>query len=194
MSARTENPTATFANISAQAVRRATGRTWEMWLADLDRAGCASKSHPEIARIAGARFGASPWWAQAVTVGYEQARGLRRAHQKPDGFSASVSRTFDVPAARLTEAFASPTFRARWLGNVPMELRTVHPGRSVRLWWRGTGRGNGTSVVTATVTAKGPSRSSVQVGHDRLRTAACVGKSKRFWAAALERLRETLAA
>lgn len=181
-----------WAGVTSAAVERATGASWAHWLEVLDEAGCAKRSHAEIARHLSSTTDMGDWWAQMVTVGYEQARGLRRPHEKADGFSASVSRTFEVPATRITDAFADARMRSRWLPDVPLEIRTVHAGRSVRAWWRGAGADNGTSVVTATITTKGPRKTSVQVGHERLRTPACVDKSKVLWSGALERLRALL--
>ena len=42
-----------------------------------------------------------------VTVGYEQARGLRKKHQRPEGFQVSASRTVAVPIAVAFAAIAA---------------------------------------------------------------------------------------
>lgn len=182
-----------WGGISSVAVEKATGRSWKKWITALDRAGCAAMTHAQIAAHIHRAFGTSGWWSQMVTVGYEQAKGLRNPHEKPDGYSASITRTLPVAPTRVTTAFSSAAARAKWLPGTPLEIRTTHAGKSVRAWWKGAGAGNGTSIVVATVTAKGPGKCSVQVNHDRLRGPRDVTKSKAFWAAALDRLRDDLA-
>ena len=54
-------------------------------------------SHKEIAVYISEKEGCPSWWCQMVTVGYEQERGLREKHQKPDGYSVSASKTVAVP-------------------------------------------------------------------------------------------------
>ena len=181
-----------WGGISSEAVEKATGRSWKKWITALDREGCAAMTHAQIAAHIHRTMGASGWWSQMVTVGYEQAKGLRSPHQKPDGYSASVTRTLPVAPTRVTAAFASAAARAKWLPGTPLEIRTTHAGKSVRAWWKGAGANNGTSIVVATVTAKGPGKCSVQVNHDRLRGPRDVTRSKAFWAAALDRLRDHL--
>jgi GNAT superfamily N-acetyltransferase len=63
-----------------QLVRRPTGKTWEAWIALLDKEGAGQMSHKEIAALLldkGYIEKGSEWWAQTVTVGYEYAKGRR---------------------------------------------------------------------------------------------------------------------
>ncbi|CAN5701216.1 hypothetical protein BH23GEM1_BH23GEM1_01270 [soil metagenome] len=51
-----------------------------------------------------------------MTVGYERINGLRARGQRRDGsYEASKSRTFNVPVARLFDAWANPALRKKWL-------------------------------------------------------------------------------
>ena len=79
--------------VSDDAVRKGTGRSWEEWFGILDAAGAVAWKHPDIARWLAAEFAISGWWAQGVTVGFERARGLRARHERPSGFSLSVTKT-----------------------------------------------------------------------------------------------------
>jgi len=190
-----------WGGISSAAVERATGCSWDRWIATLDRTGCARMSHTEIASLMHTTYKVPGWWCQMVAVGYEQAKGLRKPHQQAGGYSASVSRTFPVSATRLSDAFSNGAVRSRWLAGAPFELRTVQKGRSVRGAWggeklpsaRGTFRPaglapNGTSIIAVWITAKGADKASMQVQQDRLRDEADVAKAKKFWSGALDRL------
>ena len=100
---------------SDEVVRRNTGRTWDEWFALLDAWGAVQRPHPEIARWLMEEHGVGGWWAQGVTVAYEQARGLRDPGQRRGGlYEANASKTVAVPVERLYEAFADPALRERW--------------------------------------------------------------------------------
>ena len=96
----------TYGGISSAAVKKATGKTWREWLALLDKAQADKLPHKDIARWLQEKHRLADWWGQMVTVGYEQARGLRLKHQKPDGFEISV-------ATGTSTKSGSPRNRAR---------------------------------------------------------------------------------
>jgi hypothetical protein len=60
-------------NVGAEAVKAKTGKVWADWFKLLDKAGARKLAHPEIATLLHEKHGLSGWWAQMVTVGYEQA-------------------------------------------------------------------------------------------------------------------------
>ena len=55
-----------------------TGKSMAAWLRILDRWGAKAKGHAATARYLEHELGLDGWWAQAVTVQYEYARGLRK--------------------------------------------------------------------------------------------------------------------
>ena len=124
--------------ITDDLVRARTGRGWGEWFALLDAVSAAEWPHTRIARHLVTEHQVPGWWAQSITVGYEQARGLRAPGQRRGGgFGASASRTVTVPASRLFEAFADPTARAAWLPDVEVRIRTATAPRSFRADWAG---------------------------------------------------------
>jgi hypothetical protein len=102
--------------MSDEAVKAKTGKVWKEWFSILDRAGAKKMAHQEIAMYLHTDYEVGPWWTQMVTVTYEQERGLRDKHQKPDGYQISVSRTIDAPLARIFKSFANEKERTAWLG------------------------------------------------------------------------------
>jgi len=172
-----------FAGVGNDAVLKATGRAWSEWLRLLDRAGAKKMSHKDIALMLSRKFEVPNWWAQMVTVGYEQARGLRSANQGKSGFSANASRTLAVPVADLYDAWENASTRTRWLPDAPVEVRRSTGGKSMRMTWKA-----GNSNVDVGFFAKGPGKSSVQLSHSKLKSAAEVVRHKKFWKEALERL------
>jgi uncharacterized protein YndB with AHSA1/START domain len=161
---------------SEAAVRKATGKGWDDWFRILDRWGGTDHTHTEIARHVRTDLGVDGWWAQSVTVGYERARGLRAEHQRPDGFTVDVSKTFPVAAERLHRAFAQPRQRNRWLERGTLRLRTATAPTSARFDF-----GDGSSRVAVFVADKGPEKSTASIQHERLTDVDAVQQMRAFW-------------
>jgi uncharacterized protein YndB with AHSA1/START domain len=176
-----------LAGIGTDAVARATGRAWDQWLALLDKAGAAAMPHKAIAAMLADRYGVPAWWSQMVTVGYEQARGLRKPRQSADGFSASASRTVAASLDRLYGAWADPNLRALWLGRAPVAVKRSTDGKSMRITWTA-----GNSSVDVNFTPAAGGRSRVQVEHSRLAGEGDRARQKDFWGEALDRLKAML--
>lgn len=173
---------------SDEAVRGATGRSYEGWFRLLDEADMASHRHGEIASELTDRHGVDHWWAQTITVGYERARGLRPAHGGRDGlFSISASRTLDVPVERLFEAFIDDALQRRWLPGGGLRERTSQPGKSARFDWE-----DGTTRVNVGFTAKDKGRSQVALAHERLPDAESAERMKGHWRERLGELKTLL--
>ncbi|RKN49816.1 hypothetical protein D7193_31955 [Micromonospora costi] len=171
-------------------LRERTGRDWQEWFGLLDAVDATGLTHTEIARWLVTVHEVPGWWAQTVTVGYEQARGLRRPGQRRDGgYSAGGSRTVGVPVERLFAAFANETLRARWLPGVEVRLRTATPPRTYRADWAG-----GPTRIVAGFTAIGPTRSRVAVQHEKLTGAEQAAELKAYWRDRLAALKQLLEA
>jgi hypothetical protein len=125
----------------------ATGRARAEWHGLLDAQDASAWTHPQIARWLEAH-GVDGWWAQGITVAYEQARGRAPGQQADGTFSTSSSKSLpgtqqqvlqliidaytahcgSEPASVSREA-KHPT--ARWkLADGTNVLATVSPGGS----------------------------------------------------------------
>lgn len=173
--------------VSDPKVTDATGRDYDAWFALLNAWGATSRTHTEIAAWLVEEQGVPDWWAQTVTVAYEQERGLRVPGQKKDGFASSASKTVNVPVERLFDAFADPDLRARWL---PVEAteRTAKPGR------RFTADLPEGTRIAVTFQAKGDAKSSAGVEHTRVATAERAAEWKADWRTWLADLKKVLEA
>ncbi|MDQ3660410.1 MAG: hypothetical protein M3454_04985 [Actinomycetota bacterium] len=151
---------------SEEAIKRGSGKTWDEWFAILDEWGATKRTHGEIARHVHEEHDVSGWWAQTVTVGYERGRGMRRAHERSDGFYVSVSKTLPIGVNQLFEEFTNSTKRSRWLEPGTLRSRTSQPGKSARFDFR-----DDESRVHAYFTSKGNRKATVVVQHERLSDA-----------------------
>lgn len=175
-----------FAAISTEAVKVKTGRDWDEWFALLDAGSASSLPHEEIAAFLQREHGVSAWWAQSVTVGYEQARGLRQVHQQASGFTANISRTLPYQPEAVYDSFTNTRRRKRWL-NLDLKITTSTPSKSVRIAISGGTR------VDVNIYPKGPSKTTVQLQHEKLASAEEVQRMKTYWAGALDALKSHLA-
>jgi uncharacterized protein YndB with AHSA1/START domain len=165
------------------AVRRATGKTWQQWFKLIDAAGGRQWDHKRIVAYLNDEHGVGPWWRQMVTVGYERARGKRVLHQKPDGFSISRSKTLPAPAAALFEAWHDGRQRARWLADPKVTIRAATPGRSLRITWV-----DGKSSVEVMLYPKAAGKTQLTVQHNKLADAKAAARMKAYWGAQLDAL------
>ena len=175
----------TLAGISTAAVAKATGHGWSYWLRVLDKAGAAKLPHKEIVAVLYDRLGLKKsWWVQMVTVGYEQARGLRKLNQKADGFVATVSRTVAVPLSSLFAAWEEGR-RGNWLPDA-LEIRRATKNKSMHITWPD---GSGVDV---NFYDKGGNKAVVAIEQDKLPDEGAVAAVKQLWGSTLDRLKATL--
>lgn len=180
---------AALAGMSDAAIQTKTGCTWEKWTKALDYYGAETMSHREIAELVRSKYKVRDWWAQTVTVGYERIRGLRVRGQRRNGsYEANKSRTFDVPVAKLFDAWAKPARRRKWLDAPGVKVRTATAPKSMRLGW------SDGAIVAVGFTPKGKSKSSVAVQHTKLPDKETADRMKEYWSERLDTLDEVLAA
>ncbi len=185
--AKTAAATGQLAKVGDAAVKKATGKTWADWCRALDKAGAKELDHKGIVAILHKEHDVGPWWGQMVTVGYEQARGLRKQHEKPDGFSISANKTIGAPIAALYDAWAEAKQRKRWLADPNLTVRKATANKSMRITWT-----DGTSSVDVVFHAKGAAKSQVSVEHRKLKGAASATRTKAYWKKSLAKLAEML--
>lgn len=170
-------------SIGDAAVEAATGKNRARWFSILDRAGCRSMNHRQIVACLARRCAVGSWWQQMITVAYEQARGLREKHEKPDGFQISRSTTLPVGAGRAFAAWADVRTRRRWLADPGFTMRKSTRNRSLRISWV-----DGKTSVEVMFYSKGRGKTQVVVQHNKLPSARVGDKMKAYWGRQLELL------
>ena len=179
--------TARLAGIGSAAVEKKTGKTWAQWLAVLDKAGARTMTHARITAHLHEPMGVPAWWCQMVAVGYEQARGLRAKHQRPQGYEISVSRTIHVSAATLFDAWKDARVRGRWLPRATIVIRKATRPKSMRITWS-----DKKTSLEVNFYARAARKGQVVVQHSKLPDARAAARMKVTWGEALGRLRTML--
>lgn len=177
-----KDKTGNYGGISSEAVKKATGKNWNDWIKLLDKAGAKEMTHKEIAQMIYDKHEISGWWSQMVTVGYEQATGKRIKHQVSDGYSISVSKTFDAPVSKLYDYFSKPALRKKWLPE-NVSIRTETKDKSMRMNWE-----DGKTILSINFYPKNNKKTQVVVQHEKLSNKTTAEKMKKFWKGKLETL------
>lgn len=165
-----------------------TGNGYAHWFGLLDKWGAKEKGHTAIARWLVEDHGVPGWWAQHLTVAYEQDRGLRAPGQRLDGtYSISASKTVNVPVKQLFKAFVDDDRRSMWLGDVELEIRTVRPDVSVTARWE-----DGATRITVAFVEKEPKKSQIALAHERIPDPQQADELKAFWREHLTLLKKHL--
>lgn len=121
---------------------RATGISRDEWLEFL--IPHAELAHPDLAKLVLERIPADvdinrEWWAQSVTVLFEQHLGRRAVNQRCDGtFAASASKT--IPGERADVAAAWSAWVSPETANMPLVLDGPPRESATEKWhyWRAT--------------------------------------------------------
>lgn len=162
--------------VSEAKLQDATGRKWHSWFAVLDAHGAVRRPHPEIVRWLMDEHGLDNWWAQTITVGYEQARGLREPGQNADGWQVSASKTVSVPVKRLYRAFVEDHLRQLWLPGAELRLRTATAHKYARCDWE-----DGATRVNVGFEALDANKSRIGIVHERLPDSDTADEMKAWW-------------
>ncbi len=172
-----------------QSVERATNRPWEEWLQFMDGINARDLSHHEIAtkvleELEG-KVDNTGWWAQSVTVAYEQYIGRRLPGQRHDGkFQTSVSKTTPLGMQDLMDKWVN--FAAadeEVLAEIAGEVRVS--GTENRITWR-TKAPDGSSIRVTSEPKKDGS-ASIIVNLIALQTHELSLEAKSKWSAILKR-------
>lgn len=146
----------------AASIEAGTGVALTTWTRRIDAAGGRDLDHAAIARLLPQRWDVTEWWAQGVTVAYEQVIGRRVSGQSCEGdFSASASRTVagdpDAVLARW-DAFMTAQRRER-LGLGGSALTSTARWR----YWRAALTDG--SRLSVNISAKDDRRSTLGIEH-----------------------------
>ncbi|GAB4293639.1 MAG: hypothetical protein Kow0098_14650 [Ignavibacteriaceae bacterium] len=171
--------------VSTEAVKQKTGKSWAEWFKLIDKAGGAKLNHREIVAFITKNYKVTPWWQQMIAVSYEQERGLRDKHQKPEGYQISKSKTFPVPVSEIYDLVASVAERKKWLKDYNFNVTKETKYKSIRAKWI-----DNRTNIEIQFYQKDPQKTQVVVQHSKLPDSKEANKMKTYWAKQLEKLGE----
>lgn len=162
----------------AARLENGTGTSLAEWTDRLDEASGRDLDHTAIARMLVERWEVEEWWAQGVTVAYEQVIGRRVVGQSCDGdFSASASRTVPGTPTQVRDRWDAFMTEARRDG-LGLEEPSLSDTATWRYWRAAVADG---SRVSVNITAKDEGRSTLGIEHKGLETADARTAWKDAW-------------
>ncbi|SEN10064.1 hypothetical protein E3O25_12400 [Cryobacterium sp. TMT1-3] len=164
---------------------KVTQRGWPEWVALIDGFGGRELAHPDIVplvqdAIAHLDLKNHGWWAQGITIAYEQHIGRRIPGQQGDGtFAASASKSVSGSMdAAITAWIALVAGRTSFNGLDVTDEPTTSATAKWR-YWRCQLEDDSRVNVTVNETASGKCRVAVQ--HSQLVSPEAAAECKTYW-------------
>jgi len=170
-----------------KSIETGSGILWQDWLNLLEP--YKALDHTAIAREAlrlineRGRSTSPEWWAQGVTVLYEQEIGRRMPGQRCDGaFSVTVSRTMTGDMDTALATWQSWTAGLSAINGIPIEGEPQVSRTEKWRYWR-CKLADGSTVSVNIQTKASGDKSALAINHDKLATAEDVEPWRAFWKA-----------
>ncbi|HEV8286436.1 MAG TPA: hypothetical protein VGQ09_19140 [Chitinophagaceae bacterium] len=172
-------------NFKDERYLNATGKNWKWWFATLKKTGAEKMLHKQIAVILEKQFGVSAWWAQSITVRFEQEIGRRIPGETSENtYQANLSKTVSGAAEEIF---------SRWIDN--FSHRSSLNGKKIKKdaktsvtkkwsYWRVKLEDG--SAISINFSQKGKDKVLIQVNHDQLLNEEEKLAWKSFWIKTLE--------
>lgn len=165
--------------ISDKAIEKSTGQSWQVWFERLEDMGARDLSHKEIATKLVSDYQVASWWAQMLTVRYEQVMGRRQLGQSNAGnYAISVNKTL---AGSMNEGLHW------WLKKVQSrtefnDISVVTSSTTETEKWRHyrVALKDGSRVVVS-IYEKTPTKASLSLQHEKLATAEAAEEWRIYW-------------
>ena len=173
------------------AIEKATQRSWPEWLVFLDGIDAKSLDHTNIAAKVftelNGKIDSAGWWAQGVTVAYEQHIGRRQPGQRSDGsYEFSVTRVVNMSREEIFAVILDKLSAVTQIN----EVRITHDRTSVtpvRSYWRAD---LDETRVSIAVEAKAEGKSLVAVTQSEFPDDTYIAEWRSFWKEWLNRITE----
>jgi hypothetical protein len=170
--------------ISDKTIEKATGAPWSTWFDRLERMGARDLTHKEIAVKLVNNFAVTGWWAQSLTVRYEQSIGRRKVGQNNKGeFSVSASKTVQ---GTMNEAL-------HWwltIANARTEFNGVEIQSSstteTEKWRKYRAALRDGSRVVVGIYAKTPTKAGLGLQHEKILSAETAEVWRTYWKSLLK--------
>jgi hypothetical protein len=165
--------------IDIRSIENATGKSWDKWVEFLERIDARELGHADIARKLSEQMGMTGWWAQTITVAFEQHIGRRKPGQTNHGkYQLTVSKTVvgTLDQARfkwLTVAGRRRTFSGVSVKGNPSTSRS----EKFRYWHCLLSDG---TRVTVGISQRAPGKSIIGLPHDKLKSANEIDRWRPF--------------
>lgn len=173
--------------VNIAAIEKATGKTWDEWLEFLTNHEAQAFSHKDIAQLVSEKGGVSGWWAQSISVAYEQEINRRVPGQGNDGkFQVSVSKTYLGSKEEALAKWVALTKKDKTFNEVSIARpATTSQGKTFVYWHCGLEDG---SRLSMNIYEKEKAKAVIGLEHGNLLTNAEIESWRAYWKSLLSKL------
>ena len=174
-----------------ESIEKATGRAWAEWLAYMESIKADKLSHKEIAghvreELKG-ELENGGWWAQGVTVAYEQHIGRRNPGQRSDGtYEVSATKTLGGSMDEGMEAWLGLVKGRKDFAGIAITKAPTSTQTDKRRHWA-CGLQDGTRV-NADVSLRSSGTAMIAVTHSKLDSQNAAETWRAYWKSQLAEL------
>lgn len=172
---------------NVKALETGSGIGWDEWVRFLEPHRTlphAEMAEVVLAKILEAGRSSSPqWWAQGVTVAFEQHIGRRLPGQRADGtFSISVSRTIPGDVDQALDHWVALVGTRTEFDGVPIAGEPRISRTDTWRYWR-CELSDGSSVAVNIRAKPSGASSTLSINHDKLTEPDAVERVRAYWKA-----------
>ena len=165
--------------VNVKKIEEITGRSWEQWLTFFKKINADKLSHPEIAEKI-CDEGVTAWWAQNITVYYEQQTGRRKPGQNCTGkFAVSIGKTLPGSMDAVLEKWLKVVKSHKKFDDLAITREpTISKTEKYRYWRCGFAND---SVLNVNFNQKTPDKTTISVQHEKLTSSEEVEHWRAYW-------------
>jgi hypothetical protein len=165
-------------------IEKGTGIAWPEWLKFLSDINAKDLPHKEIAEQVHQKLEDSlenpSWWAQSVTVAYEQHIGRRKPGQKNDGtFETSVIKTLAASMDDVFQKWLDDYGKQAEFNHIPIAKPATTTSTDKRHHW-GVNLHDG-SRINVDTDSYTPGKTRITITHTRLSSQATSDHWRQYW-------------
>jgi hypothetical protein len=170
--------------VNTEAIEKTTGQGWEEWLVYLQSIDAKDLSHKQIADHVRGKLKDTlenaGWWAQSITVAYEQHIGRREPGQRSDGtFEVAISKTMAGSMEDVMQAWVTLIADHQEFNNTPVAKQPTVSQTARNHHW-GCNLADGTRV-NVDVYAKSPEKCGFTITHIKLANQNAQEEWRNYW-------------
>lgn len=195
--------------IFRQAVKEATGSTWEEWLIELDKTVGRLWSHEQIKEHISGIYRTSDEWSEWIAIMYGQLMGrVPVGVTKDAGVQIGVRKTLDAAKEEVWSFLLSPEGLSMWIGDIPSlplqagcefeskegvsgKITVVEPLRKLRMTWKRP-EWDKPSRLQMYVLSANSGKTTVAIHQEMLEDVYMREVMRRFWDDVLNKMKKRM--
>lgn len=175
-------------SVNITSIEKKFGKSWDYWMKYMSSINAGTLNHAEIAKLVDKKIHDS-WWAQNITVAYEQQSGRRKPGQREDGtYEASTTKMIneepEVLIEKWTKYVNNDISIKNKLASEPKVSKTPK-----RHSWKAELKNSNKAFVAFEKMDSG--KTQISVMEQRIKTENELKASKEFWKKSLKKFTET---